>query len=126
MLEEATWLYRGVPVESSEVADVNACGEIRPPRPERIGEYWQHVQMCGDTETGYTSWSADRDIAEAAAQDASDNFNLSGRIVIFRVCVDSLSEERMFPGREDEDEILIEGTVEDVAISKSAADEEEP
>lgn len=126
MLEENTWLYRGVPLESPEVADVNACSEIRPPRPERIGEYWRRVHIAGHTETGYLSWTTDRDIAEAATQAASDNFKLSGQIVIFQLRVDSLSEERIFTGREDEDEILIEGTVEDVAISKSAADEEEP
>jgi len=79
----------------------------------------------GDTETGYTSWTTDRSIAEAAAQDSSAIYDLSGEIVIFRVRVDSISEERIFPGLEDEDEWLIEETVEDVTISESAANEEE-
>ena len=104
---------------------VCALGEIRPPRPERIGEYWRHVHMHGATETGYTSWTTDRSIAEAAAEDSSNNFDWSGLIVIFRVRVGALSEERVFPGRNDEDEYLIEGTVEEVGVSENAADDEE-
>jgi len=80
--------------------------------------------MIGDTETGYTSWTTDRSIAEAAAESSSDNFDLSGRVVIFKVRVKTLSRERVFPGRADEDEYLIEGTVEDVSISRSADEEE--
>jgi len=78
-----------------------------------------------DTETGYTSWTTDRSIAEAAAQASSDIYGLSGETVIFRVRRDSISEGRIFPGLEDEDEWLIEGIVEGVIISESAADEEE-
>lgn len=81
--------------------------------------------MAGDTDTGYTSWTADRSLAEAAAQDSSDNYDLSGEIVIFRIRVHSVSPERIFAGREDEDEWLIEGTVEEVTISEDAADDEE-
>jgi hypothetical protein len=124
-LADSTWLYRGMPCESPEVDDVQAIGEVRPPRPDRIGEYYRQVHIHGDTETGYTSWTTDRSIAEAAAEDSSDNYNFSGLKVIFRVRVDSISEERIFPGRDDEDEFLIEGTVEEVSISESAADDEE-
>src|SRR6266446_1133389 len=120
-LADSTWLYRGVPCESPEVEDVRAIGEVRPLRPDRIGEYWRRAHVHGDTETGYTSWTTDRSIAEAAAQDSSAIYDLSGEIVIFRVRVDSISEERIFPGLEDEDEWLIEETVEDVTISESAA-----
>ncbi len=81
--------------------------------------------MHGNTETGYTSWTTDRSIAEAAAEESNNNFNLSGLVVIFRVLVASLSSESIFAGREDEDEYLLEGTVEGVSISESPADEEE-
>jgi hypothetical protein len=119
------WLYRGVPRESPELVDVRATGEVRPLRPDRSGEHWRHVHVHGDTETAYTSWTADRSIAEAAAEDCCDNYDLSGRIVIFRVRVDSLSEDRIFPGRDDEDEYLIEGTVEGVKISEEGDEEED-
>jgi len=124
-LAGSIWLYRGVPCESPEVEDVRAIGEVRPPRPDRIGEYWRQLHVHGDTETGYTSWTTDRSIAEAAAQASSDIYGLSGETVIFRVRRDSISEGRIFPGLEDEDEWLIEGIVEGVIISESAADEEE-
>jgi hypothetical protein len=65
-------------------------------------------------------------MAEAAGEASSDDYNLSGRIVIFRVRLASISHDRIFLGLEDEDEVLIEGTVEDVSISTSHADEEEP
>jgi hypothetical protein len=96
-----------------------------PPRPERIGDLWIEHHQGGHTLTGYTSWSTDRSIAEAAAEAKSEKQGLSGRIVIFRVRVDSLSKTRIFPGREDEDEFLIQGTVEEISISKSASDDEE-
>ena len=59
---------------------------------------------------------------EFAQFSASDS---SGPVVIFRVRVDSIPEERLFQGREDKAEFLLEGTVEEVSISESAADEEE-
>ena len=120
-----TWLYRGVPRESPEVADVEFVGEIRPPRPERIAERWRHLLIRGDTQTGYTSWTQDRSIAAAAAQFHADNAGLTGEIVIFRVLAGSVSEERLFPGLDDEDEWLIQGTVEGVLVSPSEADDEE-
>jgi hypothetical protein len=118
LLADTTWLYRGVPYESPEVKDVQAIGEVRPRRPDRIGESWRDRHVSGEnTETGYTSWSTDRSFAEAAAAASSEDAGLSGQIVIFRVRVESVSEDRIFPGRDDEDEWLIEGTVEDVGIS---------
>jgi hypothetical protein len=124
-LEDIDWLYRGVPADSPEVEDVWAIAEIRPPRPERRGEYWRFVHSEGDTETAYTSWTSDRSLAEAAAEDICDAYNLSGGIVIFRVRTRSIPDERIFSGREDEDECLIEGPVEGVSISSSALDDEE-
>ena len=122
-LANVTWLYRGVPLESLEVEDVQAIGEVRPPRPDRTGERWRQFHVMGDTQTGYTSWTKDRDMAEEFAQFSGSG--LSGRVVIFRVRVDSIPEERLCQGREDEAEFLIEGAVEEVSISASAADEEE-
>jgi hypothetical protein len=77
------------------------------------------------TDTGYTSWSIDRSIAEAAAEACSQDEGLSGRIRIFRVRIDTLDLDRVFEGRADEDEYLIEGTVENVEVSKDATDEED-
>jgi hypothetical protein len=77
------------------------------------------------TDTGYTSWSTDRSIAEAAAEACSDDEGLSGRIKIFRVRIDTLDRERVFEGRADEDEYLIEGTIANVQVSDDPADEED-
>ncbi len=124
-LEGERWLYRGVPAESPEVADVRSDGEVCPPRPDRTGEYWRQVHVAGMTETGYTSWTTDRSIAEAAAEEAATGDGLSGRVWIFRVPVGTLNMERVFEGRDDECEYLIEGRVEGVRRSPGAADEED-
>jgi hypothetical protein len=122
-LTDVIWLYRGEPDESLEVEDVHAVGEVHPPRPDRIGERWRQFHVMGDTQTGYTIWTTDRSMAEEFAQ--FGNVDSSGQVIIFRVRVDSIPEERLFQGREDEAEFLIEGTVEEVSVSESAADEEE-
>jgi len=109
-LEEFTWLYRGVPIESPEVDDVDSDGEIYPHRPDRVGEMWRLRHTAGMTETGYTSWSTDRSLVEAAAAACSDDEGLSGQIRIFRVRIRTLELERVFEGRADEDEYLIEGS----------------
>ena len=101
---------------------MESCGEVQPSRSDRIGDRWQHLHVSGDTETGYTSWSSDRSIAVDAASSCSDDEGLTGRIRIFRVRVNTLDPERVFEGRADEDEYLIEGTVEGVEFS---TDEEE-
>ena len=62
-------------------------------------------------------------MAEEFAQFSGSD--LSGQMVIFRVRVASMPEERLFQGRDDEAEFLLEGTVEEVSISESAADDEE-
>lgn len=124
-LEDSKWLYRGVPAESPEVDDVDGAEEVYPPRPDRVGEDWRLRHSAGMTQTGYTSWSTDRSLAEAAASACSADEGLSGRIRIFRVCISTLAPERVFEGRADEDEYLIEGTVENVEFSEDAADEED-
>jgi hypothetical protein len=124
-LEDCTWLFRGVPAESPEVDDVGSIEEVRPPRPDRIGADWRLRHCAGMTQTGYTSWSTDRSIAEAAAGACSDDEGLCGQIRIFRVRISTLDMERVFEGRADEDEYLIEGTVENVEFSEGATDEED-
>src|SRR5260370_666649 len=97
-LSEGKWLYRGVPRESSEVIDVQAISEVRPPRPERVGETWRDYHVHGNTETGYTSWTTDRNIAEDAGRFSSEAPGLSGQVVIFRVALDSVPQTRIFAG----------------------------
>lgn len=119
------WLYRGVPEESLEAADVEFCGEIRPPRLDRIGVRWREYHSAGETETGYTSWTTDRSIAEAAAGACLGDEKLSGRIRIFRVRIATLDQNRLFEGRADEEEYLIEGIVEGVEFSNEAVENED-
>jgi len=98
--------------------------EVRPPRLERIGAKWRQLHSMGMTDTGYTSWSTDRSIAEAAATACCDDEGLSGQIRILRVRIDTLDSKRVFEGRADEDEYLTEGTVENVEFSASPGDED--
>src|SRR4051812_17963567 len=101
-LEGYVWLFRGVPAESVEVKDVEATGEVRAPYPSRIGEeFIRRHTMLNDTETGYTSWTTDRSYAEEVALETSAE--LSGGIVIFRVRIADMPEQRIFAGRVDED-----------------------
>lgn len=121
-----TWLFRGVPFESWEVEDVAATGEITPPRPDRRGEDCRYEHVNGGwTDTAYTSWSIERSTAMAAAESKIDRSRLSGRVVVFRVRFSSISEDRLYRGRDDEDEYLIEGTVESVEISSDEVDDYE-
>ena len=124
-LEDSTWLYRGVPAESPEVDDVDCFEEVHPTRPDRVGEYWRLCHCAGMTDTGYTSWSVDRSIAEAAASACSDDEGLSGQIKMFRVQIHTLDLDRVFEGRADEDEYLIEGTVENVKFSEDADEDDD-
>lgn len=121
--EDCTWLYRGVPAESAEVAEVAHFEKIRPPRPDRTGDQWRRWHSAGMTETAYTSWTTNRSLAEDAARAGTQE--LSGQIRIFRVRIDTLNPEQLYEGRADEDEYLVEGTVEDVELCKHSTDEEE-
>lgn len=123
-LDGIIWLYRGVPIESPEVNDVRAVREIVPPRPDRRGENWRQLHVLGNTETAYTSWTTNREIAVMAGEFCSDNAILSGQIVVFQVRLSSIARNRIFFGNESEDEVLIEGTIEDIAISFREPDDE--
>jgi hypothetical protein len=119
------WLFRGVPRSSPEVDDVRAIGEVRPQRPDRTGEIWQDYHVAGiTTETAYTSWTSERSVAVDAASDMCEEQSLSGEIVIFRVPFREVAD-RCIPGRDDESEYLIEGTVEGVEISGDEMEDEE-
>jgi len=123
-LEDFQWLYRGVPVEAEdEINDVEYYEEVRPVRPDRVGAEWRERHSAGMTQTGYTSWTTDRSFAvEAARALSEENATLSGLIRILRVRISTLDLEcRVFEGRADEDEYLIEGTVENVEFSEDEA-----
>ena len=92
-----------------------------------LGQSGANAHSAGMTQTGYTSWTTDRSFAEEAARAQSEaDETLSGLIRIFRVRISKLDLEcRVFEGRADEDEYLIEGTVENVEFSEDEADEED-
>ena len=124
-IEDYTWLYRGVPVESPEVADVRANGEIYPRRPGYVGDFARYCHSVNEmTDTGYTSWTTDRCIAEDLARFASDEAGLSGKLMIFQVRISTLEADRIHQGLDAECEYLIEGAVENVAVSGDVADED--
>lgn len=120
--DDCTWLYRGVPAESAEVDEVVYFEEVRPLRPERTGEQRRRWHCAGMTETGYTSWTTDRSLAEEVAHAGTED--LSGRIRIFRVRIETLNPERVYDGRADEDEYLLEGTVDEVQFSDYQVDDD--
>ncbi len=80
--------------------------------------------MAGETETAYTNWTSDRSIAVAAAEDCASAPGLSGEIVIFRVRLESIDRDKLFDGRADESEYLIEGVVEGVELSTGEEEDE--
>jgi hypothetical protein len=105
---------------------VAANGEVYPRRPGYIGEYARYCHIINEmTDTGYTSWTTDRGIAEELAQYASREAGLSGRVVIFRVRISTIEEGRIYEGEAREDEYLIEGTVENVLFSEDADGEDD-
>lgn len=125
-LEEHTWPYRGVPEESPEVQDVAANGEVYPRRPGYVGEYARYCHRVNEmTDTGYTSWTTNREIAEELARYASAEADLSGKVAIFRVRISDIDKSRIYQGEAREDEYLIEGAVEQVVICGDAEDEDD-
>ena len=103
-----------------------ANGEVYPRRPSYVGEYARYCHIINEmTDTGYTSWTTDREIAEELAQYASREAGLSGSVVIFQVRISMIDEERIYEGEAREDEYLIEGTVENVQFSEDADGEDD-
>jgi hypothetical protein len=99
-------------------------GEIVPPRPDRVGRDWRDQHRSGGTETAYTSWSTNWETARMFAEEARDDAQVPGEVVVFRVRIDTLTN-RGYYGCANEDEILLEGTVAGVEISTGHEEEEE-
>lgn len=127
------WLYRGAPKASYEAISAESDGEVMPPRPELVGEDVRNAHIHGEqTESGYTSWTTNLDTAEYFARRAAKAANrrtrrryrsgvgtgepISYEIVILRVRIDTLDSNKLFEGRCEEGEWLIEGRVENVEI----------
>src|SRR5437660_257695 len=106
--EERPWLFRGVFLRSPGEDWMRDEDEIVPPRPDRIGSEWRHKHRNGDTETAYTSWSTNWETARMFGEEARSDSRAPGQVVVFRVRIDTLTN-RGYYGRDDEDEILIEG-----------------
>ncbi len=64
------------------------------------------------------------DAKSARPEEARTGARVRGEVVVFRVRIDTLTS-RGYYGRDDEDEILLEGSVEDVEISTGLEEEEE-
>ncbi len=125
LLEEGhRWLFRGVFLCSPEDDWLRDLDEIVPPRRDRVGPEWRDMHRRGGTDTGYTSWSMNWETARMFGEESRDDAQAPGEVVVFRVRIDALTN-RAFFGRDDEDEILIEGTVEGVELSTGLEDEEE-
>ncbi len=132
-LSDWDWLYRGVPKDSYEASTAEADGEVIPPRPDLVGEEVRYAHINGEqTESGYTSWTTNPDAADYFARRAEraanrrarhrhrfgvgDGEPISYEIVILHVRIKTLEENKLFEGRCEEGEWLIEGRVENVVI----------
>ncbi len=123
-LEQHRWLFGGVFLRSPDDDWMRDENEIVPPRPDPVGWHWRHQHINGNTDTAYTSWSTNWETAHMFGEEARTDARVRGEVVIFRVRIDALTN-RVYHGRDDEDEILIEGSVEDVEISTGLEEEEE-
>lgn len=112
--DEHEWLYRGMFLESSDLwRKWEEC--IEPRDLTKRGRICrdQHSRN-DDTETAYTSWSTERDKAQEFGEEARSKATGEGEVVVFKVPVRTLANRCFHGYYEDESEILIEGTVEDV------------
>jgi hypothetical protein len=114
-------LYRGVPARSEQARTARAYGEVCPPRPGLTGEYagYEHT-VGGYTDTGYTSWSTERLIAEEFGleatedadaergyhdeEDAEEYAEWRGRVVILRVRISDVFDQLEPDGERDDDD----------------------
>src|SRR5262249_43823427 len=122
--EEHHWLFRGVFLRSPEDDWMRDEDEVVPPRLDLVGRYWRREHVRGNTETAYTSWSTNWETARMFAEEGRSDTRTGGEVVVFRVRIETLTNRGYF-GRGDEDEILIEGRVDDVEISTGLEEEEE-
>ena len=98
--------------------------------------------MGGYTDSGYTSWSTERSIAEEFGHEATEDADADaeqgyhdeedaehdaewrGRVVILRVRIADVLDQ-MEPGEEREDEWRLRGRVEGVEVCEGDEDDEE-
>lgn len=124
--EDYKWLFRGMFLRSPNDLWMKDQDSIEPREPFNRGRNWREGHSKhDDTETSYTAWSTKRDTAEMFGEEARDNANAPGEVVVFKVWVESLTNRCFRCGFENEDEVLIEGTVEDVELSDGLEEEEE-
>jgi hypothetical protein len=140
-LEGRVWLYSGVPARSEQARTARAYGEVCPPRPGLAGEDAEYEHTVGGyTDTGYTSWSTERWIAEEFGleatedadaergyhdeEDAEEDAVWRGKVVILRVRIADVFDQ-LEPGEEREDEWRLRGRVEGVEVCEGDEDDEE-
>ena len=121
--EDYCWLFRGVFLRSPDDNWMRDEDEIVPLRPDHVGLHWRQEHRKGYTETAYTSWSTYWETARMYGEEARDDAQAPGEVVVFRVQIDTLTN-RGYYGRDNEDEILIEGRVDGVEISPGLEEEE--
>jgi hypothetical protein len=119
LLEEGhEWLFRGMFLRSPDDLWMKDQDYIEPREPSNRGRVWrERHSKLDDTQTAYTAWSTKRDTAQMFGEEACDNADASGEVVVFRVRVESLTNRCFRSGFENEDEVLIEGAVEDIEPS---------
>ena len=127
LLEEGyEWLFRGMFLRSPNDLWMKDRDSIEPREPFNRGRNWrERHSRLDDTETAYTAWSTNWDTAQMFGEEARDEADASGEVVVFKVCIESLTNRCFRCGFEDEDEVLIEGTVEDIELSDGLEEEKE-
>jgi hypothetical protein len=123
--EDFRWLFRGMFLRSPDDLWMKGEETVEPQDRTKKGRYFrdQHTKN-GLTDSAYTSWTTIRDTAQMFAEEARDDADGRGEVVVFKVWIPSLTN-RCFRGSfENENEILIEGTVEDVVISYDDEEDE--
>ncbi|OWK46963.1 hypothetical protein [Fimbriiglobus ruber] len=121
--EDCKWLFRGMflPHDNLWTKDTDY---IEPREPYNRERKWrERHSKLNDTETAYTAWSTNRETAEMFGAEARDKADAAGEVVVFRVWVESLTNRCFSCGFENEDEVLIEGTVDDVELSDGLEEE---
>jgi len=121
--EDCVWLFRGTFLTHDDLW-MKDTDSIEPRERFNRGSEWrERHSKLDDTETAYTAWSTNRCTAEMFGEEARDNAHAAGEVVVFRVKVKSLTNRCFRSGFENEDEVLIEGTVDDVELSDGLEEE---
>lgn len=142
-LEGKVWLYRGVPARSEQARDAWAYNEVYPPKPGRTGDDAKREHTVGGyTDSGYTSWSTIRAVAEQFGMEATEDADADaerdyhdeddaeedaewvGKVVLLRVLIADVRGQ-MEPGEDREDEWRLRGVVLNVEVCEGGEDDEE-